>query len=123
METRWEASLATISAVCLPPKHILKQEQLADFFSSLGPRFLAGCDYNAKLTDWGSRLITPRGREVLKTMESQHLHYFSTGEPSYWPSDPNKLPDLLDFCVTKDIPPPPLLPIPIYSCRLITLRS
>jgi hypothetical protein len=28
----------------------------------------------------------------------------STGEPTYWPSDPNKQTDLLDFCVTKGIP-------------------
>jgi hypothetical protein len=27
------------------------------------------------------------------------------GEPTYWPSDRNKLTDLLDFCVTKGIPP------------------
>jgi hypothetical protein len=27
----------TISAVYLPPKHIIKHEQLADFFSTLGP--------------------------------------------------------------------------------------
>jgi hypothetical protein len=26
------------------------------------------------------------------------------GEPTYWPSDKNKLPDLVDFCVTKRIP-------------------
>jgi hypothetical protein len=26
------------------------------------------------------------------------------GEPTYWPSDRNKLPDLVDFCVTKVIP-------------------
>jgi hypothetical protein len=26
------------------------------------------------------------------------------GEPTYWPSDRNKLPDLVDFCVTKGIP-------------------
>jgi hypothetical protein len=26
------------------------------------------------------------------------------GEPTYWPSDRNQLPDLLDVCVTKDIP-------------------
>jgi hypothetical protein len=56
-------------------------------------------------TDWGSRLITPRRREVLKTMESQHLHLLYTGEPTYWLSYPNKLPDLVDFCVTKGIPP------------------
>jgi hypothetical protein len=26
------------------------------------------------------------------------------GEPTYWPYDRNKLPDLVDFCLTKGIP-------------------
>ena len=30
--------------------------------------------------------------------------YVSTGEPTYWPSDNRKVPDLLDFGVTKGIP-------------------
>jgi hypothetical protein len=53
-----------ISAVYLPPKHIVKQEQLETFCTSLGQRFIAGGDYNAKHTAWGSRLITLRGREI-----------------------------------------------------------
>jgi exonuclease III len=63
--------LITISAVYLPPKHTVKQAQLEDFYCTLGRRFIAGGDYNAKHTDWGSRLITPRGREVVKAMERQ----------------------------------------------------
>jgi hypothetical protein len=94
----------TVSAVYLPPKHTVKQVQLAAFYNTLGCWFIAGGDYNAKHTDWGSRLITPLGREVLKTMEQLHLHHLSTGEPTYWPSDRNKLPNLLDFCVLKGIP-------------------
>jgi hypothetical protein len=27
------------------------------------------------------------------------------GHPTYWPSDVHKIPDLVDFCVTKVIPP------------------
>jgi hypothetical protein len=94
-----------ISAVYLPPKHIVKQEQLETFYNTLGQQFIAGGDYNAKHTAWGSRLIMPRGREIYKTMEHLHLRHLSTGEPTFWPSDRNKLPDLLDFCVTKGIPP------------------
>jgi len=30
--------------------------------------------------------------------------YVSTGEPTYWPSDKRKIPDILDFGVTKGIP-------------------
>jgi hypothetical protein len=55
----------TISAVYLPPKHAIKQEQLEEFYNSLGHWFIAGGDY--KHTDWGSRLITLGGREVLTT--------------------------------------------------------
>jgi hypothetical protein len=66
--------------------------------------FIAGGDYNAKHTDWGSKLITPRGRELFNTMEWNNLKYLSTGELTYWPSDRNKLPDLVDFCVTEGIP-------------------
>jgi hypothetical protein len=36
-------------------------------------------------------------------MEHLHLPHLSTGEPTYWPSDRNKLTDLLDFCVGKGI--------------------
>jgi exonuclease III len=45
--------LLTISAVYLPPKHTVKQEQLEDFYNNLGRRFTAGGDYSAKHTDWG----------------------------------------------------------------------
>jgi exonuclease III len=58
----------TILAVYLPPKHAIKQEELEEFYNSLGHQFIAGGDYNAKHTDWVFRLITPRGPEVLKTM-------------------------------------------------------
>jgi hypothetical protein len=37
-------------------------------------------------------------------MERNNLKHLSTGEPTYWPSGRNKLPDLVDFCVTKGIP-------------------
>jgi hypothetical protein len=96
--------LLTISAVYLPPKHTVQQEQLENVYNTLGCWFIARGDYNAKHTNWGSRLITPRGCEVLKTMERNNLKHLSTTEPTYWPSDRNKLPDLEDFCVTKGIP-------------------
>jgi hypothetical protein len=37
-------------------------------------------------------------------MERYNLKHLSMGEPTYWPSERNKLPDLVDFCVTKGIP-------------------
>ena len=38
-------------------------------------------------------------------MNSNKLNYLSSNEPTYWPTDPNKLPDLLDFFVIKNISP------------------
>jgi hypothetical protein len=84
-----------ILAVYFPPKYIVKQEQLEDFYNTLGHQFIAGGDYNAKHTIWGSRLITPRGCEVFKRMK-RNMKYQSTAEPIYWPSDRNKLPVLVD---------------------------
>jgi hypothetical protein len=58
----------------------------------------------AKHTDWGSTFITPRGHEVLKAMKRNNLKHLSAGEPTYWPPDRNKPPDLVDFYVTNGIP-------------------
>jgi hypothetical protein len=93
----------TISAVYLPPKHTITHEHLSTLSSSLGHRFLAGGDYNAKYTIWGSRLNTPQGRTVQKTIERLNYRHLSSGEPTYWPTDRNKIPDLVYFCVTKAV--------------------
>jgi hypothetical protein len=36
-------------------------------------------------------------------MERNNLKHLSMGEPTYWPSDRNKLPNLVDFYVTKGV--------------------
>ena len=92
-----------ISAIYSPPKHSLKKEDYELFFKTLGSRFLAGGDYNAKHTHWGSRLISPKGRQLLYAIESLNFNVISTGEPTYWPTDTNKTPDLIDFFVTKGL--------------------
>jgi hypothetical protein len=54
--------LLTISAVYLPPRHTVKQEQFEDFYNTLGRCFIAGGDYKAKHADWGSRHFIQRTR-------------------------------------------------------------
>ena len=56
-------------------------------------------------TQWGSRLVTARGKNLLKSIITNNLNYLTTYEPTYWPTDTNKIPDLLDFFVTKNISP------------------
>lgn len=99
----WHGPL-TVSAVYFPPKHAVKKEEFEQYFKQLGNRFLAGGDYNAKHTHWGSRLINPKGRQLLMAINDNNYKHLSTGEPTYWPTDRSKIPDLVDFCVTKGIP-------------------
>lgn len=57
---------------------MIKQEQYTHFFKILGYRFIAGGDYNAK---------HPHGEVQDQTYLLQK----------------RKIPDVIDFCVTKDI--------------------
>ena len=100
----WHGPITT-SAVYCPPRHSISKEDFDRFLEDLGNRFIAGGDYNAKHTQWGSRLITVRGKNLLKCINANRLNYLSTNEPTHWPTDTNKLPDLLDFFITKNISP------------------
>lgn len=93
----------TVSAIYCPPRHTIAVEEYIAFFESQGSRFVIGGDWNAKHTVWGSRLITPKGRNLLCAITRQNCEHLSTGEPTYWPTDPNKIPDLLDFFVLHGI--------------------
>jgi exonuclease III len=72
----------TISAVYCPPKFVIQQYEFESFYKMLGNRFIAGGDYNAKHTQWGSRLTTTKGRVLFKTMTDTNLQYVSTGQPT-----------------------------------------
>lgn len=96
-------SKITVSSLYCPPRHTVKKEQFDDYFKYLGNRFIAGGDYNAKHTFWGSRLTLPRGRELFKSVQAGTMNVISTGQPTYWPSDPAKIPDIIDFCITKGV--------------------
>lgn len=93
----------SIYAVYFPPRHAVLCETYEDFFTNLGSRYIVGGDYNAKHPWWGSRLINPKGRELYKCIRKHHLNTLSSGSPTYWPTDPTKIPDLLDFIVYSGI--------------------
>lgn len=95
----------TTSAVYCPPRHSIAKEDFDNFLDTLGNRFIAGGDYNAKHIQWGSRLVTARGKNLLNSIINNNLNYLTTYEPTYWPTDTNKIPDLLDFFITKNISP------------------
>jgi hypothetical protein len=65
--------LLTISAIHFAPKHTVKQEQLEDYYNTLGHRFIAGGDYNAYRLEirtnytQRTRIIQHNGKKQLKT--------------------------------------------------------
>jgi hypothetical protein len=86
-----------------PPKHNIKAEKYVDLFKNMGNLFIIGGDFSAKHAHWGSRLITTKGRELLKAINEYECEAISTGKPTYWPTDLGKIPDLIDFYITKNI--------------------
>lgn len=93
----------TLSAVYCPPRFTIQPAEYKNFFQTLGPIFIAGGDWNAKHTFWGSRLITTKGRNLFSATNSGRFRYLSTGEPTYWPTDSNRRPDLLDFFIAHGV--------------------
>jgi len=93
----------TVSAIYCPPNYHNKYDYYDRFFKTLGNPFIAGGGYNAKTTFWGSRQTTTNGRERHKFMKKKNFKHLSSRQPNNWPSDPNKIPDLVDFCMTKEI--------------------
>ena len=92
-----------IAAVYSPPRHNIKYDQYKEFFQQTGERFIMGGDFNAKNVHWGSRLTNPKGKEMLKSSNDSGCDFIVTRKPTYWPTDPQKLPDLIDFFVLRKI--------------------
>lgn len=69
----------------------------------MGERFLIGGDFNAKHNSWGSRLDNTKGRELQAAIQDLGCNVHSTGKPTYWPTDRKKIPDLLDFFISRKI--------------------
>lgn len=104
-----------VSSVYCRPGFTLSEQQFLDFFSTLGTKFLAAGDFNAKHTHWGSRLISPRGRQLFNAVSTAKLDVISSSHPTYWPTDRTKIPDLIDFGVTRGIKREQISAIPIYD--------
>lgn len=103
IEVKMASYSTTLASIYIPPRHIVKEKIFEDVFGQLGNRFIIGGDFNAKNTYWGSRVTTERGRELYQYLSKQNCDPHTSGTPTYWPTDPTKLPDLIDFFITKNI--------------------
>lgn len=94
-----------VGAIYCPPRYNLKKSDYETFIQLSGERFIVGGDLNAKHVDWGSRLTTTKGSELRQALRGTGCSFHSTGKPTYWPTDSNKNPDLLDFFITRKVSP------------------
>jgi len=87
----------TLSAIYFPPRHKVDDKKFIEFFQTLGSRFIAGVDNNAKYIFWD------RGWELFKSANTIKAQFISNRKPTYWPTDPNKLSDVIYFYIMKGI--------------------
>jgi len=87
----------SVTAIYLPPRFALKEADFKNFFQKLGPQFILRGDFNDKHPWWGSRLTNPKGSELYKCIVNNSITTFSTGKPTYWPTNSRKIPDFVAY--------------------------
>jgi hypothetical protein len=97
-----DTDTAVAAVYCSPNKKIAKMDY-DNLFCTIGCKWIIGGDFNAKHEDWGSRFTNHRGRELKKAIIGAQANIVSSFQPTYWPSDLNKLPDLIDFYIIKNV--------------------
>lgn len=93
----------TITSVYSPPRYSVSYEQYKKLILRHKNKFIMGGDFNSKNIQWGSRLTTTKGRELLMAMQATGCDSISTSKPTYWPTDTTKIPDLLDFFILHKV--------------------
>ena len=73
----------SVGAIYCPPRYKLKREEFIQLFETLGGNFIIGGDFNAKHLYWGSRVINPKGKELLAARETLGCDFNSGGKPTY----------------------------------------
>jgi hypothetical protein len=61
-------------------------------------------NFNANNIHCVSGLNTTKGREPLTAIQETRCEAMSIGTPTYWPTDPGKIPDLINFFIIKNTP-------------------
>lgn len=92
-----------IGVLYCSPTCSIKKDVFKSLLLKLGDRFILGGDFNAKHLDWGSRVTLTRGKELRQAIRELGCNFHSSGNPTYWPTDLNKLPDLVDFFISKRV--------------------
>ena len=102
--TKIDQEELTIGALYQPPSKELITADL-DKITKIKPYFIFGGDMNAKHTDWNSRLISTRGRQLERLASSNNYNVIGPTTPTCYPIQEHCNPDVLDIFLTKTLLP------------------
>ncbi|KMQ87797.1 rna-directed dna polymerase from mobile element jockey-like protein, partial [Lasius niger] len=91
-----------VAAIYCPPRNFPTREDYINLFKIL-VTISSLEETTMRNTYWGSRLITGRGKELYLAGKKYKSEFISSDSPTYWPSNPIKTPDLIDFFIVKEI--------------------
>ena len=91
----------TVAALYSPPRHNLNSEHFANYFKTINNNFIIGGDFNAKHQNWGCRVNNPRGIVLHNFVSTKNFKILAPPGPTYWPTSPQKSPDILDIFIAK----------------------
>lgn len=92
--------LITLIAAYKPPKSKISDSNISALFQMNSPTLLIG-DLNAKNTIWGCRNTNTAGRQLSKIITDLKLQLIIPAEPTHYPTDYNKHPDILDIAISN----------------------
>ncbi|RZF32880.1 hypothetical protein LSTR_LSTR004271 [Laodelphax striatellus] len=92
-----------VAAIYCPPRHSIRKEEYIAVFETLGTKFILGGDFNAKNSCWGSRLTTPKGRELYKAIRDYGCEAISTGKQLTGLQIHEKFQTFIDFFLIKNV--------------------
>jgi hypothetical protein len=93
----------TVVALYSPPRHNMKRGDYLNLLQHFIGKFIIGGDFNSKNTYFGSRLTNSKRTALYQAIKDCHCEVHTTGKPTYWPTHVNKIPDMLDFFVSKHL--------------------
>ncbi len=93
----------TVGSGYSPPWHHITADDYRNLFFHLGPRWIANGYWNAKHPYWCFHITTTKGRSLFCALEKSGSCCITSHHPTFWPTDPAKQPDCIDFYITKGV--------------------
>ena len=100
-----------------PPLKELLHPDLAVAFGAQRRRVIMAGDLNCKHRDWNSRLTAPNGKRLRRIADSRRIQVIGPTQPTFYPSQRNAAPDVLDIAVIQGID------CPVHVSALTELSS